>query len=127
VYVIVRVYLSLSSPLRDLRERAKRETYGSERNESQWSLNGEDSDKYTLNSLVSDLSFAQSDSRILNVYFMKTANILVYGYITVSMDMFLIIKILDSFTCRITCVVYRKISQTLNYNRLWFKRISLCT
>ena len=27
--------------------------------------------------------FAQSDSRILNVYFMKTANILVYGYITV--------------------------------------------
>ena len=94
MYVIVRVYLSLSSPLRDLRERAKRETYGSERNESQWSLNGEDSDKYTLNSLVSDLSFAQSDSRILNVYFMKTANILVYGYIT-CMDMFSITKILD--------------------------------
>ena len=33
--------------------------------------------------LVSDLFFAQSDNRILNVYFMKTANILVYGYITV--------------------------------------------
>jgi len=27
--------------------------------------------------------FAQSHSRIMNVYFMKTANILVYGYITV--------------------------------------------
>jgi len=26
---------------------------------------------------------SQSDSRILNVYFMKTANTLVYGYITV--------------------------------------------
>ena len=25
--------------------------------------------------------FALSDSRILNIYFMKTANILVYGYI----------------------------------------------
>ena len=37
----------------------------------------------------------QSDSRILNVYFMKTANILVYGYITVYMKMFLITKILD--------------------------------
>jgi len=34
-------------------------------------------------SLVSALFFAQSDSRILNVYFMKTANKLVYGYITV--------------------------------------------
>ena len=33
--------------------------------------------------LVSDLFLAQSKSRILNVYFMKTANILVYGYITV--------------------------------------------
>ena len=29
--------------------------------------------------------------------------------------MFLITKILDWPTCRITCVVYRKISQTLSY------------
>jgi len=46
--------------------------------------------------LVSDLFFAQSDSRILDVYFMKTANILVYGYITVYGEIFfLITKILD--------------------------------
>ena len=31
------------------------------------------------------------------------------------MDMFLITKILDWPTYRITCVVYRKISQTLSY------------
>ena len=45
-YVIVRVYLSLSSRLRDLRERA---------NESPWSLNGEDSEQIYFYSLVSDL------------------------------------------------------------------------
>ena len=46
ILVTVRVYLSLSSLLRDLRERAKREP---------WSLNGEIVNKYTINSLVSDL------------------------------------------------------------------------
>ena len=38
--------------------------------------------EYSLQLLVPDLFF-RPISRILNVYFMKTANILVYGYFTV--------------------------------------------
>ena len=40
----------------------------------------------------------------------------IYWYMEIlrCMDRFLITKILDLATCRITCVVYRKISQTLS-------------